>query len=85
MASRVPVACGEQEAMTYVGLLDRPNLWEELKARKVVKSLRRNWYAFADLDLAIEHLRTERDKMIQVPSRGRSAKKFETPKEFMLG
>jgi hypothetical protein len=80
---RLPIGCGEEDAMEYMGLSDRPNIWEELKARKVVKALRRNWYCYEDLDEAIAQLRSERDKVITLPAkRGAAARKFKTPESF---
>lgn len=58
--TRAPIGCDDKAAQAYLGCSD--DRWTLLKRRKIVKELVRGWFAYADLDAAMELLRTERDQ-----------------------
>lgn len=71
-----PIGTDEAGAMAYLGCT-RCAL-TELRRRKILKMLKRGWYAYADLDQAVEDIRRARDAKI---SRLRTGGK--TPREFL--
>lgn len=64
MSHRVPIGTDAEGARQYLGC--SKTMFEELRARRIVVSLRRDWYAYDDLDHAVRLLRTERDNRLQL-------------------
>jgi hypothetical protein len=56
---RPPIGTDAEGARQYLGCSQ--GLFEELRAARIIKSVRRNWYAYEDLDRALEKLMTLRD------------------------
>ena len=61
--ARCPVGTNAEGARQYLGC--SVTMFQELRARRIVKALRRDWYSFDDLDVAVRLLRQERDSGLQ--------------------
>jgi hypothetical protein len=59
MEQRPPIGTDAEGARLYLGCSQ--GMFEELRAARIIQSVRRNWYAYKDLDEALEKLRTQRD------------------------
>lgn len=56
---RDPIGCNEEEALRYLGC--KKNFLETLKAKKLLRPVVIGYYAYADLDKALDDFRAERD------------------------
>ena len=56
---REAITCDRDEAKRYIGATE--SRFKTLCARKIVKSIGRDWYAYEDLDRAIKLIIAERD------------------------
>lgn len=77
-----PIGTKKEGAIDYLGC--SRTKFEELLKRKIVKALSRGWYAYQDLDDAIQTLRMERDHSGPAQTtRHPKYTKMSTPKEFL--
>ena len=51
---RAPIGCDRQSAIEYMGCTE--TMFETISRLGVVRSVRKGWYLFADLDAAAERL-----------------------------
>lgn len=68
MDQRTPVATDAEGARAYLGCSQA--MFDELRARRIIRPLRKNWYSFDDLDLAVSLVRKERDLKLQLDNEG---------------
>lgn len=77
-----PIGTNREGAIEYLGC--SRTKFEELLKRKIVKALCRGWYAYEDLDDAIQALRTERDHSGPAQTtRPPKFTKMRTPRELL--
>lgn len=57
--NKVPIGTDAQGAREYLGCSQ--SMFDELRKRRFVVPLRKNWYSYDDLDHAIRLVRKERD------------------------
>lgn len=60
---RPPIGTDAEGARQYLGCSQA--MFEDLRAARIIKSVRRNWYAFEDLNRALEKLMTLRDTSLE--------------------
>lgn len=60
---RPPIGTDSKGAREYLGCSQ--SMFEQLRASRLIRSLRRDWYSYDDLDDVIRLLRTERDNRLQ--------------------
>ncbi len=53
-----PIGCNREEAIRFLGCSE--SMFEELHARKIIRSLRKGWYTYDDLRKAVKDLEGER-------------------------
>ncbi len=63
MAERPAIATDADGAREYLGCSQA--MFDELRARRIIRPLRKNWYSYDDLDLAVSLVRKERDLRLQ--------------------
>ena len=67
MNQPAPIGCNRTAAMEYLGCTER--MFDELTARRIVVPIKRNWYAYWQLDEAMKNLIAERGTIAQVDER----------------